>query len=122
MYEQPWYAANDWCVLCWSYKGANDWKIFQLEPVNEEEENGARDSIRCELNTFAARISLMIREGEVGAVGTTAKSCNGRASRTHCKRTLKEYRGLLRQEQWWLTDFILIGFSEHHIGTRSRRK
>ena len=45
MYEQPRYAANDWCVLWWSYKGANDWKIFQLEPVNEEEEKGARDFI-----------------------------------------------------------------------------
>ncbi len=41
MYEQPRYAANDRCVLWWSYKGANYWKIFQLEPVNEEEKKGA---------------------------------------------------------------------------------
>jgi len=98
MYEQPRYAANDRCVLRRSYKEANDWKIFQLEPVNEEEEKGARDSIRCGL------------------------SCNGRASHMHCKRMLREYGGLSRQEQWWLMGLIVIGFSEYHIGTLSRRK
>ena len=65
MYEQSRHAANDWCVLWRSYEKANDWKIFQLEPVNEEEEKGARDSIRCVLNTLEARMSLIIREGEV---------------------------------------------------------
>jgi hypothetical protein len=65
MDEQPWYAANNQCVLWWSYKGANDWKIFQLEPVNEEEEKGAQDSIRYVLYALEAQMSLMIREGEV---------------------------------------------------------
>jgi hypothetical protein len=77
MYEQPQYAANDWCVLWRSYEGANDWKIFQLEPVNEEEEKGARDSICCMLNAVEARMSLMIQKGEVGAVGTTDKAAMG---------------------------------------------
>ena len=77
MYEQPRYSANDGCVLWRSYEGANDWKIFQLEPVNDEEEKGARDSICCVLNALEARMSLMIREGEVGAVGTTDKAAMG---------------------------------------------
>ncbi len=77
MDEQPWYAANDQCILWWSYEGANDWKIFQLEPANKEEEKGARDSIRCVLYALEARMSLMIREGEVGAVGTTDKAAMG---------------------------------------------
>jgi hypothetical protein len=77
MYEQPWYAANDWCILWRSYEGANNWKIFQLGPVNEEEEKGARDSIRCVLNALEARMSLMIREGEAGAVGTTDEAAMG---------------------------------------------
>ncbi len=78
MDEQPRYAANDQCILWWSYEGANDWKIFQLEPANnEEEEKGARDSIRCVLYALEARMSLMIREGEVGAVGTTDEAAMG---------------------------------------------
>ena len=71
MYEQPRYATNNWCVLWRSYEGANDWEIFQLEPVNEEEEKGARDSIHCVLNALEVRMSLMILESEVEAVGST---------------------------------------------------
>jgi hypothetical protein len=77
MYEQPRYSANDGCVLWRSYEGANDWKIFPLEPVNDEEEKGAWDSICCVLNALEARISLMIREGEVGVVGTMDKAAMG---------------------------------------------
>ena len=77
MYEQPRYSTNDGCVLWWSYEGANDWKIFQLEPVNDEEEKGAWDSICCILNAFEARMSLMIREGEVGVVRTTDEAAMG---------------------------------------------
>jgi hypothetical protein len=77
MYEQPRYVANNRCILWQSYEGANDWKIFQLEPVNEEEETGARDSIRCVLNTLEARMSLAIREGEVGAVRTIDEAAMG---------------------------------------------
>ncbi len=70
MYEQPRYAANNECVLRRSYKGANDKKIFPLEPVNNDDEKGAWDSILCVLYAFEVRMSLMIQEGEVGAVGT----------------------------------------------------
>jgi hypothetical protein len=76
-YEQPRYVANNRCILWQSYEGANDWKIFQLEPVNEEEETGARDSIRCVLNALEARMSLTIQEGEVGAVGTIDEAAMG---------------------------------------------
>ena len=76
-YEQPRYVANNRCILWQSYEGANDWKIFQLEPVNKEEETGARDSIRCVLNALEARMSLAIREGEVGAVGTIDEAAMG---------------------------------------------
>ena len=76
-YEQPRYVANNRCILWQSYKGANDWKIFQLEPVHEEEETGAQDSIRCVLNALEARMSLAIREGEVGAVGTIDEAVMG---------------------------------------------
>ncbi len=45
--------------------------------MNDEEEKGARDSICCVLNALEARMSLMIREGEVGAVGTTDEAAMG---------------------------------------------
>jgi hypothetical protein len=77
MYEQSRHAANDRCVLWRSYEKANDWKIFQLEPVNEEEEKGVWDSIRCVLNALEAQMSLMIWKGEVGAVGTTDEVAMG---------------------------------------------
>jgi hypothetical protein len=77
MYEQPRYATNDWCILWRDYKGENDWKIFQLGPVNKEEEKGVWDSIRCMLNALEARMSLMIWKGEVGAVGTTDEAAMG---------------------------------------------
>jgi hypothetical protein len=45
--------------------------------VNKEEEKEARDSICFVLNALEAQISLMIRKGEVGAVGTTDKAVMG---------------------------------------------
>jgi hypothetical protein len=45
--------------------------------VNKEEDKRARDSIHCLLNALEARLSLMIREGEVGAVGTTDEVAMG---------------------------------------------
>jgi hypothetical protein len=45
--------------------------------VNDEEKKGARDSICCVLNAFEAWMSLMIREGDVGAVGTTDEAAMG---------------------------------------------
>ncbi len=41
--------------------------------MNDDNEKGARDSILCVLYALEAQMSLMIREGEVGAVRTTDK-------------------------------------------------
>ena len=71
------YARNTECVLWASYEGANDWKICQLLPDTVDDEKGAQDSIQCVLNALEARMSLMIREGEVGAVGTTDNAAMG---------------------------------------------
>jgi hypothetical protein len=45
MNKQSRYATNDQCVLCGSYKGENDWKIFQLEPENEDKECDSSDIV-----------------------------------------------------------------------------
>ena len=55
----------------------NDWKICKLLPDTVDNEKGARDSIQCVLNALEARMLLMIREGEVGAVGTTDDTAMG---------------------------------------------
>ena len=68
---QPRYAQNERCLLWPSYEGANDWKILELVPKKPEDEKGARESIKCVLNTLEACVMLMMRIGEVGAVGTT---------------------------------------------------
>ena len=60
-----------------SYEGANDWKIFQLVPKKPDDEKGARESIQCVLNALETRISLMMRIGEVGAVGMTDTTAMG---------------------------------------------
>jgi hypothetical protein len=54
-----------------SYEGANNWKILELVPKKPEDEKGAQESIKCVLNVLVARVTLMMRIGEVGAVGTT---------------------------------------------------
>jgi hypothetical protein len=60
-----------------SYEGANDWKVFQLVPKKRKDEKGARESIKCVLNALEARVLLMMRIGEVGAVGTTDAATMG---------------------------------------------
>lgn len=71
------YSRNEECILWPSYKGANDWKVCQLVPATDDDEKGARDSIRCILNAWEARMSLMVCEGEDGAVGTMDEAAMG---------------------------------------------
>ena len=71
MHKQPRYAANRECVLWRSCEGANDWRICELLPATVDSEKGAQDLVPCIFNAMEARMSLMVREGEVGAVGTT---------------------------------------------------
>ena len=79
MHEQPRYAANEECVLWRSYEGENDWRICELLPVMDNDEKGVQDSdsVQCVLNALEARMSLMIWEGEVGAVGTRGDAVMG---------------------------------------------
>jgi hypothetical protein len=69
---QPCYDQNKECTLWPSYKGGNDWKICRLVPKTEADKKGARESHHSVLGAMEmeARMSLMIREGEVGAIGT----------------------------------------------------
>jgi hypothetical protein len=74
---QPRYAQNNGCKLWPSYEGANDWRICELIPRTEEDERGAQGGIQCVLNAIEVHISIMIKEGELGAVGTTDKAAMG---------------------------------------------
>jgi hypothetical protein len=60
-----------------SYEGANDWKICALVPKTKADKKVAHESLRCVLNMLEARMSLMMREGHVGAVGATDKEIIG---------------------------------------------
>jgi hypothetical protein len=60
-----------------SYKGANDWKVCALVPKTDADKKEAHESIRCVLNAHIARMSLIMWEGEVGAVGTTDEAAMG---------------------------------------------
>ncbi len=60
-----------------SYEGANNWKIVALMPKTEADKKVVRESLRCVLNASVARMSLMMREGHTGAVGTTDKKAMG---------------------------------------------
>ncbi len=64
-------------MLWGSCKGANNWKIFQQQPALDDDEKGARESVQCVLNVLEALTLLMIRDGEVGAVGTTDNATMG---------------------------------------------
>jgi hypothetical protein len=77
MFEQPQYTQNNKCILWPSYEGVNNWKICQLFPVTDNNEKGAQDLILCILIAMDAWMSLMVREGEVGAIGTTDKAAMG---------------------------------------------
>ncbi len=74
---QPRYAHNKECVMWPSYEGANDWKVCALVPKTEADKKEARESICCVLNAYVARMSLIMRKGEVGAVGTTNEAVMG---------------------------------------------
>jgi hypothetical protein len=75
--EQPRYAENKECSLWPSYKGANDWEIFELAPRTEDDKKGAHDSNLCILDAMEVRISLMMHMDDVGAVGTTDEAVMG---------------------------------------------
>jgi hypothetical protein len=68
---QPCYTQNKECVMWPSCKGANDWKVCALVPKMEADKKEASESIHCILNAQIACMSLIMRKGEVGAVGTT---------------------------------------------------
>ena len=74
---QPRYRQNDECTLWPSYEGDNNWKICQLVPTTVENEKGVRVSMQCVLNAMEGRMSMMIREGEVGAIGTEDEAAMG---------------------------------------------
>ena len=98
MHEQTRYAANEECVLWRSYEGVNDWRICELLPAMDDDERGAQDLIRCILNAMEVCMLLMIREGEVRAVGTTDNVAmgyyvsSGRVSCMLCKQSQSECR------------------------------
>jgi hypothetical protein len=58
-------------------KGANNWKICTLMPKMEADKKLVRKSLRCVLNVLEARMSLMMRKGQVGAVGTSDEAVMG---------------------------------------------
>ncbi len=74
---QPCYTVNKDCKLWPSSKGANDWKIVALMPKTEADKKVVRESLHCILNALMACMSLMMREGRIGAVGTTDKKAMG---------------------------------------------
>ncbi len=58
-------------------QGANDWKIVALMPKTEADKKVVRESLRCILDALVACMSLMMREGHIGAVGTTDEKAMG---------------------------------------------
>jgi hypothetical protein len=74
---QPRYAVNKDCELWPSYESANNWKIWALVPKTEVDKKLARESLRCILNVLEVCMSLMMRKGQVGAVGTSDKAAMG---------------------------------------------
>jgi hypothetical protein len=74
---QPRYAVNKDCKLWPSYEGANDWKIVALVPKMEADKKVAHESLHCVLNALEARMPLMMRKGQLGAVGATDKAAMG---------------------------------------------
>ena len=74
---QPRYTQNKECVMWPSYEDANDWKVCALIPKTEADKKEVCESILCVLNPHIARMSLIMCEGEVGAVGTTDEAVMG---------------------------------------------
>jgi hypothetical protein len=107
-----------------SYEGANNWKIVTLVPKKEADKKVARESLHCILNAIVAHMSLMMREGHVGAVGLTDEAAMGyttlsssSASRTPSKRIQRECLGSFPPDPWWLMGFTSTGYNEQHSGT-----
>jgi hypothetical protein len=74
---QPGYSQNKKCTLWPSYEGANDWKICQLVPKMEADKKGAQELHNSVLGTMEACMSLMVREGKMGAIGTADEAALG---------------------------------------------
>ena len=74
---QPCYAVNKDCKFWPSYEGANNWKIVALMPKMEADKKVVRESLRCILNALVACMTLMMREGHIGAVSTTDEEAMG---------------------------------------------
>jgi hypothetical protein len=74
---QPRYAVKKDCELWPSYEGANDCKIVTLMPKMEADKKVVRESLHCILNALVACMSLMMREGHIGAVGMTDEKAMG---------------------------------------------
>ena len=68
------------------------WKICRLVPKTEADKKGARKLHHSVLGAMEAHMSLMIREGGVGAIGTADEATmgyyviNGSASHIRYKR------------------------------------
>ncbi len=60
-----------------SYEGTNYWKICALVLKTEADKKLACKSLHCILNALEARMSLMMRKGQVGAVGMSDKAAMG---------------------------------------------
>ncbi len=96
--------------------------------MNDDDEKGAWDSIICVLYALEARMSLMIREGEVGAVGTTDEAVMGYyvvkwLSEPYALQTDTEgMSGVINAGAMVVDGIFSTGFSVHHIGTRCWRK
>ncbi len=60
-----------------SYEGEIDWKCCDLIPKMEADKKEAWKSIRSVLHSFKARMSLIVREGKIGAVGTSDEAAAG---------------------------------------------
>jgi hypothetical protein len=60
-----------------SYEGVNNWYVCTLVPKTEADKKEAGKSFWCVLNAHIARMSLIMREGEVGAVGVTNEAVMG---------------------------------------------
>ncbi len=74
---QPRYAVNKDCELWPSYESANNWKIVALMPKTKADKKMVHESLRCILIALVACMSLMMREGHIGAVGTTDEKAMG---------------------------------------------
>jgi hypothetical protein len=74
---QPCNAANKDCELWPTYEGTNDWKIVALMPKTKADKKVVRESLCCVLNALVTCMSLIMREGHIGAVGMTDKEAIG---------------------------------------------